>query len=124
MHIEAFLQYCLAKPGSEETFPFGEDVLVMKVMGKMYALTGLNNSDFRVNLKCDPEYALELRDEHHQIIPGWHMSKTHWNTVYCEDGLSDKLIIELIDHSYDLVTKSLTKKLQAELSLIQDDSNA
>ena len=120
MHIETFRAYCLAKPGVEDGFPFGQDVLVMKVMGKIWALTGLAEADFRVNLKCDPEYAIELRAEHHQIIPGWHMNKQHWNTVYFEDGLSDKLLISLIDHSYDLVAKSLTKKLKAELQGLQE----
>ncbi len=123
MHIESFRDYCLAKPGIEEGFPFGEDVLVMKVMGKIWALTGLSDPDFKVNLKCDPEYAIELRAEHHQIIPGWHMNKQHWNTVYFEDGLSDKLILSLVDHSYELVAKSLKKKLKEELKALQEDAN-
>ena len=123
MHIESFREYCLSKPGVEDGFPFGEDVLVMKVMGKIWALTGLSDPDFKVNLKCDPEYAIELRAEHPQIIPGWHMNKQHWNTVYFEDGLSDKLLISLIDQSYDLVAKSLKKSLKEELRALQDDAN-
>ncbi len=110
MHIEAFREYCLAKNGVEETFPFGEETLVFKVMGKMFAATGLEAEEFRVNLKCDPEYALELREEYEQIIPGWHMSKKHWNTVYFEAGLDDTFLIQLIDHSYDLVVQKLPKK--------------
>ena len=116
MNIEAFRDYCLAKKGVEETFPFDEETLVFKVMGKMFALTGLEHADFRVNLKCDPDWAAELREEYEQIQPGWHMSKTHWNTVYFEQGLDDDFLCKLIDHSYDLVVKSLPKKLQAELN--------
>lgn len=84
----------------------------------MFAATSLKEVDFRVNLKCNPERAIELRDEHHQIIPGYHMSKVHWNTVYCEQGLNDQLIAELIDHSYDLVVSKLSGKLKAELALL------
>jgi predicted DNA-binding protein (MmcQ/YjbR family) len=100
---------------TEEGFPFGEDTLVFKVGGKIYAITGLDNDDFRVNLKCNPQYAVELRDRHPQVIPGWHMNKKHWNTVYFEDGLSDELLRSLIDHSYDLIVESLNKKVREEL---------
>ena len=110
MDIESFHTYCLSKKGVEETFPFDEVTLVFKVMGKMFALTSLKAEVFRVNLKCDPEKALELREEYPAIIPGWHMNKKHWNTVYFEEGLEDALLIELIDHSYDLVVKGLKKK--------------
>lgn len=103
MHIEDFRNYCLAKPGAEETFPFGEDTLVYKVNGKIFAITGLDDENFSVNLKCDPQYALELRDEYPQIIPGFHMNKKHWNTVSFEDGLPEDLLRSLIDHSYTLV---------------------
>jgi len=110
MDIESFRNYCLSKKGVTEEFPFDEVTLVFKVMNKMFALTGLNADEFRVNLKCDPERAIELREEHDgAIIAGWHMSKKHWNTVYFEEGLSDKLLIELIDHSYDLVVSKLKK---------------
>ena len=81
MHIEQFLEYCMSKPGVEETFPFDEDTLVMKVMGKMWALASLTDQPFRINMKCDPVRAEELRDEYEEITPGWHMNKTHWNTV-------------------------------------------
>ena len=101
----------------EETLLFGPDTLVYKVMGKAFALTGLDNEVFRVNLKCDPEKAIELRDEYPgQIIPGWHMNKKHWNTVFFEDGLPEKLLQELIDHSYHLVIDGLTKKQKEELA--------
>lgn len=115
MNIEEFQDYCLSKKGVEATFPFDENTLVFKVLDKMFALTGLEYEDFRVNLKCDPEWAVELREEHHQIIEGWHMSKKHWNTVYFEEGLDDDFLRKLIDHSYDLVVSKMPKKKQALL---------
>ncbi len=84
MDIETFHAYCMAKPGVEETFPFNETTLVFKVMNKMFALTGLDNDEFKVNLKCDPDRAVELRELHPDIQPGWHMNKHHWNTVHFE----------------------------------------
>lgn len=117
MNIEEFREYCLSKKGVEETFPFGEDTLVFKVMGKMFALTGLETYPASANLKCDPERAIELREEFDGLIrPGYHMSKVHWNTVELERNMPHELLTELIDHSYNLVVKSLTKKLQAELA--------
>lgn len=115
MNIEEFRDYCLNKKGVEETFPFDEVTLVFKVMGKMFALTGLDSEVFEVNLKCDPDRALELRESYPEIRPGWHMSKKHWNTVLFEEGLDDDFLMELIDHSYDMVVKGLTKKLKEEL---------
>ena len=115
MHVEEFRQYCLQKPGVEEGFPFDETTLVFKVMGKIFTITGLDAIPFRINLKCDPDRAIQLREDHPQIIPGWHMNKQHWNTVYCEDGLDDRLILELIDHSYDLIAQSLPKAKRLEL---------
>lgn len=110
MHIEEFRDYCLAKKGVEETFPFDEQTLVFKVMGKMFALTGLERVPFQVNLKCDPDRAIELREEYEDIQAGWHMSKKHWNTVLFEGDLEEKMLLELIDHSYDLVVQKLKKK--------------
>ncbi len=111
MNIEDFHQYCLSKKGVEETFPFDEVTLVFKVMGKMFALTGLDAAEFTVNLKCDPEWAIELREEYPEdVLQGWHMSKKHWNTVHFEGGLDDAFLKKLIDHSYDLVVKGLPKK--------------
>ncbi|HJW28374.1 MAG TPA: MmcQ/YjbR family DNA-binding protein [Saprospiraceae bacterium] len=116
MNIEVFRQYCLNLPGVEETLPFGPDTLVYKVMGKAFALTGLDDESFLVNLKCEPERAIELRENYPGlIIPGWHMNKKHWNTVSFDAGLSDKLLIELIHHSYDLVVDGLPVKVKAEL---------
>jgi predicted DNA-binding protein (MmcQ/YjbR family) len=111
MNIEAFRNYCLAKKGVTETFPFDEVTLVFKVMGKMFALTGLDSADFTVNLKCDPERALELRERWPQaVFEGYHMSKKHWNTVHFESDLDGPTLRQLIDHSYELVVKGLPKK--------------
>jgi predicted DNA-binding protein (MmcQ/YjbR family) len=116
LHIEAFRLYCLSKTGVKETFPFGPETLVFKVMGKMFAATGLDDEDFKVNLKCDPEKAQHLRETYPEIEPGWHMNKRHWNTVAFEAGLNEELLRELIDHSYDLVVGGLPGKLKEELN--------
>jgi predicted DNA-binding protein (MmcQ/YjbR family) len=116
MNIEELREYCLSKKGAEESFPFDEHTLVFKVMGKIFAITGLDAEDLRVNLKCDPEYSIELREQYPEIYPGFHMNKKHWNTVICEENLSDKMICHLIDHSYTLIVNNLPKKIQTELS--------
>lgn len=114
MNIEEFRHYCLSKKGVTEDFPFDEHTLVFKVMGKMFALSGLERLPPQVNLKCDPERAIELREEYDgDIIPGYHMSKTHWNTLMLQN-LPPKIILELTGHSYDLVVAKFTKKLKVE----------
>ncbi|MBB6681634.1 MmcQ/YjbR family DNA-binding protein [Aequorivita sp. 609] len=124
MNIEEFRDYCLSKKGVTESFPFDDKALVFKVMGKMFALTGIDSIPTTANLKCDPERALELREEYDGlIVPGYHMSKKHWNTVEIEGNLPQDLIIELIDHSYNLVVKGLTKKLQVELQNLNSHSD-
>ena len=124
MHIEQFVEYCSHKAGVEETFPFDENTLVLKVMGKMFALCNIVEEPMRINLKCDPERAILLREEHEEIIPGFHMNKKHWNTILVGGGLLDQSIIyELIDHSYDLVVKGLTKKLRVELEKLNADQS-
>ncbi|MGV6845394.1 MAG: MmcQ/YjbR family DNA-binding protein [Lutibacter sp.] len=117
MNIEALREYCLSKKYVTESFPFDEQTLVFKVAGKMFALSGLERIPTAVNLKCDPEWAIELRDEFSEITAGYHMSKKNWNTVEIEGNVSEELIIKLIDHSYDLVVKSLPKYKQKELGL-------
>ena len=118
MNIEDFRNFCISKKGVTETFPFDKETLVFKVSGKMFALSSLKDwesGEQFLNLKCDPDYAQELRAEYESIEPGWHMSKKHWNSVrICKGELPIELIHKLIDHSYDLVVKSLTKK-QREL---------
>lgn len=118
MTITDFYDYCLAKKGVTEHFPFDEDTLVFKVGGKMFALSSLiqwEKGEASVNLKCDPDRALELRAQYEAIEPGYHMSKVHWNTVSVDGDVPEKMFRELIDHSYELIFKSLTKKLQAEI---------
>lgn len=117
MNVEEYREYCISKKGVTESFPFDEITLVFKVMGKMFALCGLDNVPLRVNLKCDPERAIELRETHDGIIEGWHMSKKHWNTVYL-DQISKELTLDLIDQSYDLVVSKLTKKVKSELEAL------
>lgn len=109
MNFETFCNYCLQKKGVTETFPFDETTLVYKVMGKMFALTGIDERPLSINLKCDPERAIELREEYEAVQPGYHMSKKHWNTVVCDGTISDTELRELIDHSYNLVVKGLKR---------------
>jgi predicted DNA-binding protein (MmcQ/YjbR family) len=115
MDIENFREYCLSKKGVDESFPFDESTLVFKVMGKMFALASLDDETLSVNLKCDPDRAIDLRETYEDITPGYHMNKQHWNTVASEGDLDDRLIRELTDHSYELVVSSLSKKLKSEL---------
>ena len=103
------------KEVTEET-PFGPEVLVYKVLGKMFATIGLKDEIGQMNLKCDPERAVELRDEYEAIIPGWHMNKKHWNTLVLDESLPADLVSELIEHSYDLVVEGLPAKLRNSLS--------
>jgi predicted DNA-binding protein (MmcQ/YjbR family) len=117
MNIEEFRKYCITKKGVTEEFPFGEDTLVYKVMGKMFALTTLSG-DFSINLKCDPELAIELREQYPAVIPGYHMNKMHWNTVIIDGRVPNKLIFEWIDHSYNLVVDQLSKTLKNKLNLL------
>ena len=115
MDIESIREYCLAKSGVEETLPFDEETPVYKVGGKMFLLMNLE-PPFSINIKCDPEKAIELREQYDDIIPGWHMSKVHWNTVYVESTLPASLIKEMIDDSYHLVIQGLPKKLREKFN--------
>ncbi len=118
MNIQQYYEFCLAKKGVTEHFPFDEDTLVFKVGGKMFALSSLKEWEKgtpSVNLKCNPERALELRAEYEGIVEGYHMSKVHWNTVTLHSDVTDKMVCELINHSYELVYKSLTKKVREEI---------
>nr|WP_315147525.1 MmcQ/YjbR family DNA-binding protein [uncultured Flavobacterium sp.] len=124
MNLETFYEYCLSKKAVTEHFPFDEDTLVFKVGGKMFALSSLKQWEKQepsVNLKCDPERALELRANYDAINEGYHMSKIHWNTVAINQDIPDAMLKALIDHSYDLVFKSLTKKIQAEIAALPID---
>lgn len=115
MNIEEYRDYCISKKGVTEDFPFDKNTLVFKVMGKMFALTGVDGFEF-INLKCDQEKAVELREQFNAVKPGYHMSKKHWNSVYVNQDVPDKLIYQFIDDSYNLIVSSLTKKIQQELT--------
>jgi predicted DNA-binding protein (MmcQ/YjbR family) len=116
MNLESYRTYCLAKKGVTEHFPFDQKTLVFKVCNKMFALADVD--DFSgVNLKANPEYAIELRESYAGIQPGWHMSKTHWNTVSVNSDVPDVLFYRLIDHSYQCVIDSLSKKARLEFEM-------
>jgi predicted DNA-binding protein (MmcQ/YjbR family) len=109
MDIEFFRDFCLSKKGVEESFPFGDDTLVMKLMGKIFALANLDG-DLKLNLKCNPEYAIELREKFAAVSAGYHMNKKHWNTISIDGSISDQKICSWINHSYSLIYNNLTKK--------------
>jgi len=110
MDIESIRTYALAKPDTEEGFPFGESTLVLKVKGKMFLLAGLDASPLQINVKCDPDTAIDLREQYACVLPGYHMNKQHWNTVVMDGTLSNRQVKEMIDHSYELVAGSKKKK--------------
>lgn len=114
MHIESFRDYCIGKNGVTEEFPFDETTLVFKVMGKIFALADLDFFE-SINLKRDPDRSIELREKYVGITAGYHMNKKHWNTVRMDGSVPDKLVEELIDHSYALVINNLPRYLKAEL---------
>jgi predicted DNA-binding protein (MmcQ/YjbR family) len=109
MNIEEIRAYSLSRAGAEESFPFGEDTLVFKVNGKIFLLLSLSGRPVQFNAKCDPERAIELREQYSCILPGYHMNKKHWNTVIVDNTLTRKQLKELIDHSYNLVVKPKKK---------------
>ena len=115
MNIEALREYCLSKPGVTESFPFDENTLVFKVAGKIFLLTDLLD-EFSMNVKCDPEKAVELREQYPCVQPGYHMNKKHWNTVMIDGSVSDREVAEWIDASYRLVVQSLPLKERARYS--------
>lgn len=117
MELDELREYCLAKPFTTEGLPFGPTTLVFKVAGKMFALASLDEPEARVNLKGDPEENESLREHYAGVIPGYHMNKTHWNTVYLQQDVPAELARTLIDRSYDLVRASLTRKQRREHGL-------
>lgn len=115
MNVEALRDYCISKPNATESFPFGGDALVFKVGGKMFALLSTESQPTTINLKCDPERAVQLREEHNAVTPGYHMNKTHWNTITIDGRVRTSDVQEWIDHSYELVRASLPKAVKAGL---------
>ncbi|NJB82826.1 MmcQ/YjbR family DNA-binding protein [Wenyingzhuangia aestuarii] len=119
MNIEDLRNYCINKAHVTESFPFDESTLVFKVADKMFALTGLERLPYGVNLKCDPDEAILLRENYEAVSPAFHMNKKHWNTILLEADMTTDEIKKWIDHSYSLVVNSLTKKKQKELGFIK-----
>lgn len=118
MDIESIREFCLTKPGTTEGFPFDEVTLVFKVGGKIFCLMSLEKNPGRINLKCDPEEAISLRETHPSIIPGYHMNKKNWNTVILDGSIEESLVRQMIDNSYDLVFFSLPAKIRNDLLVI------
>ena len=115
MNIEELRDYCLSLKGATEDFPFGEFNLLLKVQGKMFGLIPLDNPESQITLKCDPERALQLRDEYEAITSAYHFNKKHWNSVRIDPSISQALLCELIQHSYNLVVAGLPKQLRESL---------
>jgi predicted DNA-binding protein (MmcQ/YjbR family) len=120
VNIEEIREYCLTKPGVTESLPFNDTALVFKVMNKMFAVLDLSENSRGITLKCDPERAIELREEHPEVTPAWHFNKQHWNGVNLEGGVGDDLLQGWIDHSYELVVSSLKKAGQEALKKISE----
>lgn len=114
MDIETLREYCISKENVEECFPFDETTLVFKVGGKMFLLADIDSRPVSFNVKCDPQKAIELREKYSCVAPGWHMNKTHWNTVTANGSVNQKLLFSWIDHSYELIISSLPKKAQVK----------
>jgi predicted DNA-binding protein (MmcQ/YjbR family) len=114
MTLEYFRDYCLKKPGTSEDTPFDQDTLCFRVRGKIFSICSITEFQY-INLKCDPERAVELRELHSGITPGYHMNKKTWNSVSVIGDVPDRLILELADHSYELILSNLPKKIQAEI---------
>lgn len=115
MNIEEIRDYCLNKKGVTEGMPFGDTVVVYKVSGKIFLLISMDDSPLQFNAKCDPEKAIELREQYDCVQPGYHMNKKHWNTIIIDGSVSDKLLVEWIDHSYNCVVEGLPKEKRMKL---------
>ncbi|PTR00873.1 putative DNA-binding protein (MmcQ/YjbR family) [Mucilaginibacter yixingensis] len=118
MNVESLRDYCLSLQGTTEDMPFGEETLAFRIGEKIFLLISLDTGN-RFNVKCDPELAVQLREQHNEVQPGYHMNKKHWNTIYMDGNLSDKQLREMIHHSYTLVLQSLPKRLQDEIRAVE-----
>ena len=114
MNIESLREYCLSKPGAEETLPFGPDVIVFKIGGKAFLLLPLDTEQLQFNVKCDPGLAVELREQFACVLPGYHMNKKHWNTIVVDGSVSSKQLKDWIDHSFDLIVSKSAKSRQVK----------
>ena len=115
MDIESLRDYCLSKPAAQETLPFGPDTLVYKVGGKIFLICSLNSETLRFSVKCDPEKVIELRERYDCVQPGYHLNKKHWNTIMVDGTVSNSMMKEWINDSYDLIVESLPAKARAQL---------
>ncbi len=115
MDIETLREYCLSKKSVTEEFPFGEETLVFKAGNKIFLLTDLGSNPLQFNVKCDPDKAIELREQYDAVQPGYHMNKKHWNTVTVDGSIPHQLLKEMIDESYNLIVQSLPQKIRNEL---------
>jgi predicted DNA-binding protein (MmcQ/YjbR family) len=118
MNIESISEYCRKKKGVTEDFPFDEDTLAIRVMNKIFLLASLEKIPLQINLKCDPEYAVELRERYDSVQPGYHMNKSHWNTVIIDGTFPHKELKDMIDHSYEQVVKGLKKTDKEKLTML------
>jgi predicted DNA-binding protein (MmcQ/YjbR family) len=118
MNIETLREYCMQKKGASEEFPFDENTLVFKVKDKIFALADIDSKPLRLNLKCEPSKAIELRERYGSVMEGYHMNKKHWNTILADGSIPDQTLKEWIDESYMLVAKGLTKKQKQEIGII------
>jgi predicted DNA-binding protein (MmcQ/YjbR family) len=120
MDAEALRDYCLSLLGTHEEFPFGPDTSAFKVAGKIFALSRLAEDPLRISLKCDPALAQELREAHAAVMPGYHLNKRHWNTVTIDGSLSDEMISDMVEDSYDLIVSKLPRVRQQALGWSSD----
>jgi predicted DNA-binding protein (MmcQ/YjbR family) len=120
VNAAALRRYCLARPGAEETFPFGPETSVFKVGGKLFAISGLRSEPLRVSLKCEPDLARGLRATHPAIQPGYHLNKRHWNTVVLDGSLPDSMVEDMIEDSYDLIVAKLPRATRERLGWTGD----
>lgn len=117
LNIEEIRDYCLQKKGTEECFPFDEETIVFKVAGKLFLLADINSNPLNFNVKCEPQKALELREKYSFVLPGYHMNKSHWNTIVCNENVQRNLLLGFIDDSYNLILDSLSKKTKRNFLL-------
>ena len=117
MNIEEIREYCIAKPGVTEGFPFNDTALVFKVAGKMFALLDLSEEARGISLKCDPDLAIELREQHPEVTPAWHFNKVHWNEIALDGVLPNKQLKDWIDHSYNIIVESISRKKRELLGI-------
>ncbi len=120
MDKKSIIAYCSSKPVVSSDFPFDDEVMVFRICGKIFALINIKTADNSISLKCNPELAVLLREEYNGITPGYHLNKKHWNSIDCNSEISEEKIKELIDHSYTVTTKGLTKKQRVEIGVEKD----